>query len=89
VSFDDYNDWFAQISLDGKQMLYVSYPPTVPASSHPRNQRVMIREQDLASGTMRVLAHLYGGQGTMNVPSWSPDSSSLAFVSYTYGNQEI
>ncbi len=89
MSFDDYNDWFAHISPDGKRMLYVSYPPTVPAASHPRNQRVMIREQDLASGKVRALAHLYGGQGTMNVPSWSPDGRSVAFVSYTYGNPEI
>ncbi|MFI5367432.1 MAG: TolB family protein [Spirochaetia bacterium] len=86
MSFDDWNDWFAHISPDGKRMLYVSYPPAVPASRHPRNQRVMIREQDLASGNVRVIAHLYGGQGTMNVPSWSPDGRSAAFVSYTYGN---
>jgi TolB protein len=89
VSFDDWNDWFAHVSPDGKRMLYVSYPPTVPAARHPPNQRVMIREQDLATGKVRVLAHLYGGQGTMNVPSWSPDGKSVAFVSYTYGNPEI
>ena len=86
VSFDDWNDWFAHVSPDGKRMLYVSYPPTVPAARHPRNQRVMIREQELVSGKVRVVAHLYGGQGTMNVPSWSPESRSVAFVSYTYGN---
>ncbi len=89
VSFDDWNDWFAHLSPDGKRMLYVSYPPSVPAARHPPNQRVMIREQDLASGRVRVLAHLYGGQGTMNVPSWSPDGKSAAFVSYTYGKPEI
>ena len=89
VSFDDYNDWFAHVSPDGKRMLYVSYLPSVPAARHPRNQRVMIREQDLASGKVRVLAHLYGGQGTMNVPSWSPDGRSVAFVSYTYGDPRI
>jgi Tol biopolymer transport system component len=89
VSFDDYNDWFAHVSPDGKRILYVSYPPTVPAAKHPGNQRVMIRAQDLSDGTVRVLAHLYGGQGTMNVPSWSPDGRSVAFVSYTYGNPEI
>jgi Tol biopolymer transport system component len=89
VSFDEYHDWFAHLSPDGKRMVYVSYPPSVPAASHPRNQRVMIREQDLASGKVRVLTHLYGGQGTMNVPSWSPDGRSVAFVSYTYGNPAI
>jgi len=89
VSHDEYNDWFAHISPDGKRMLYVSYPPAVPAAHHPRNQRVMIREQNLATGKVRALAHLYGGQGTMNVPPWSPDGRSAAFVSYTYGIPEI
>ncbi|HTZ51308.1 MAG TPA: biopolymer transporter TolR [Spirochaetia bacterium] len=86
VSFDDYNDWFAHLSPDGKRMLYVSYLPSVPAGRHPRNERVMIREQEVATGRVRVVAHLYGGQGTMNVPSWSPDGRSVAFVSYTYGD---
>ncbi|HTO21946.1 MAG TPA: hypothetical protein VMQ10_05650, partial [Spirochaetia bacterium] len=67
-------------------MLYVSYLPSVPAGRHPRNERVMIREQEVATGRVRVVAHLYGGQGTMNVPSWSPDGRSVAFVSYTYGD---
>lgn len=89
VSFGDYNDWFAHLSPDGRRMAYVSYPLSVPAASHPRNQRVMIREQDIASGAVRVLTQLYGGQGTMNVPSWSPDGKYLAFVSYTYGNPQI
>jgi len=89
VSFDDHNDWFAHLSPDGRRMIYVSYPSTVPAARHPRNQRVMIREQELPSGKVRVLAHLYGGQGTMNVPSWSPDGRSAAFVSYTYGDPDI
>jgi Tol biopolymer transport system component len=35
----------------------------------------------VAGGTPKVIAYVYGGQGTMNVPSWSPDSRSLAFVS--------
>ncbi len=88
VSFGDCNDWFAHLSPDGKRMLYVSYPLTVPAASHPHNQRVMIREQDVKSGKVTVVAHLYGGQGSMNVPSWSPDGRYAAFVSYTYGNPE-
>jgi TolB protein len=89
ASFGDLNDWFAHISPDGKRMLYVSYPASVPAGSHPQDQRVMIREQAIATGEVRVLAHLYGGQGTMNVPSWSPDGKYAAFVSYTYGDPAI
>jgi TolB protein len=89
VSFDEYHDWFAHLSPDGRRMVYVSYSPSVPAASHPRNQRVMIREQEVGSGKVRVLAYLYGGQGTMNVPSWSPDGKSVAFVSYTYGDPGI
>jgi TolB protein len=88
VSFGDDNDWFAHCSPDGKRIVYVSYPATVPANLHPHNQRVTIRKRDLEGGEVTVLAYLYGGQGTMNVPSWSPDGGSLAFVSYTYGDPD-
>jgi Tol biopolymer transport system component len=89
VSFGDDNDWFAHISPDNTRLVYVSYPPTVPAALHPMNQRVSLREQSLTTGKVRVLAHLYGGQGTLNVPSWSPDGKTIAFVSYTFGNPEV
>ncbi len=89
VSFGERNDWFAHLSPDGSRMLYVSYPLSVPADSHPHNQRVIIREQRTEGGEVRVLAYLYGGQGTLNVPSWSPDSRQVAFVSYTYGDPSV
>jgi len=41
-----------------------------------------LRLMPLAGGPIQELAHLFGGQGTINVPSWSPDSRSVAFVSY-------
>jgi TolB protein len=89
VSFGNYNDWFAHISPDGKRMVYISYPDEVPAGSHPANQRVLMRLQSTESKEPRVLAYIYGGQGTMNVPSWSPDSKKVAFVSFTYGRPEL
>lgn len=88
VTFDQYNDWFAHPSPDGKSLIYISYSPEVPATSHPHNQRVMLRMQPTSGKEVKVLAHIYGGQGTFNVPSWSPDSKKVAFVSYTYGDSE-
>jgi Tol biopolymer transport system component len=48
----------------------------------------MLRLQAVDGKEPRVLAHIYGGQGTFNVPAWSPDSKKVAFVSYTYGDLE-
>lgn len=84
VTFDGYNNWFAHPSPDGRWLIYISYLPEVPPGSHPRNQRVMLRLQSVETGEVKALAFLYGGQGTLNVPSWSPDSRKVAFVSYTY-----
>jgi Tol biopolymer transport system component len=84
ITFDNFQNWFAHPSPDGKQMIIISYPPEVPATSHPHNQRVMLRLLPVDGGKIKVAAFLYGGQGTINVPSWSPDSKRVAFVSYTY-----
>ncbi len=77
---DGWNNWFAHPSPDGKWLVFLSYPPEV--KGHPENRDVMLRIQSLATGRIEVLAKLLGGQGTINVPSWSPDSRRLAFVSY-------
>ena len=89
VSFGPYNDWFAHISPDGRKMVYISYPLTVPANSHPHNQRVLLQIQQVNSVHSKVLAYIYGGQGTMNVPSWSPDGKKIAFISFTYGDPNL
>lgn len=86
VTFDNYQNWFAHPSPDNKWLIYITYPPEVPANSHPHNQRVMLRMQPVGDKQPLVKAHIYGGQGTFNVPSWSPDSKKVAFVSYTYGD---
>jgi hypothetical protein len=51
-------------------------------TGHPADKDVVLRIMPLSGGTPRILATLFGGQGTMNVPSWSPASKQVAFVSY-------
>ena len=84
ITNDNHQNWFAHSSPNGKQMIIISYPPEVEATSHPHNQRVMLRTLSPDGKNLRSVAFLYGGQGTINVPSWSPDSKKVAFVSYTY-----
>jgi Tol biopolymer transport system component len=82
LTFDEYNNWFPHISPDGKWIAFISFPPDIQVNSHPSYKRVMLRLMPV-NGTAgpKVIAYLYGGQGTINVPSWSPDSKSIAFVS--------
>jgi len=75
-----YGDWFAHPSPDGKWIVFVSYDKSV--TGHPPNKDVCLRIMPIAGGEPNILAVLFGGQGTFNVPSWSPDSRLVAFVSY-------
>jgi Tol biopolymer transport system component len=85
ITNDEYNNWFAHISPDGQQIAILSFPRDINPAEHPYYKRVMIRLLPVSTegGTPRTIAYVYGGQGTMNVPSWSPDSKMLAFVSNT------
>jgi hypothetical protein len=80
VTHDDFNNWFPHISPDGKWMVFLTYDKSV--TGHPENKDVMLRLMSLSDNNITVLAKLFGGQGTINVPSWSPDSKQVAFVSY-------
>lgn len=81
LTFDKYQNWFPHISPDGKWIVLISFPPEIDPNSHPSYKRVMLRIMPTAGGEPKVIAYLYGGQGTINVPSWSPDSKQIAFVS--------
>jgi TolB protein len=81
LTFDEYNDWFPHVSPDGKWLVFVSFPPEVPAADHPFYKRIYIRLMSVDELKPKAIAYLYGGQGSMNVPSWSPDSKMIAFVS--------
>ncbi len=78
----DSRDWFPHISPDGKWIAYISFGTDVAPGDHPANKDVELKLMPTSGGPVRVVAKLFGGQGTMNVPSWSPDSTHLAFVSY-------
>jgi TolB protein len=81
VTFDENNNWFAHSSPDGKWIAYLAYPANMDPLTHPFCKRVELKLMPSAGGTPRTIAYIYGGQGTINVPSWSPDSKFLAFVS--------
>lgn len=78
---DDRSNWFPHPSPDGRQVVYLAYPPGT--EGHPRDRDVELRAIGAEGGDARVLVRLFGGQGTINVPSWAPDASAFAFVRYT------
>jgi TolB protein len=80
VTIDEAENWFPHIAPNGQSMVFLTYDKG--AGDHPENKDVRLRLMNLTTRTVTVLAKLFGGQGTINVSSWSPDSQYLAFVSY-------
>jgi TolB protein len=80
ITKDDQENWFPHVSPNGLLMVFLTYEKG--AGDHPENKDVALRVMDLKTGKIDVLARLFGGQGTINVSSWSPTSQYLAFVSY-------
>ena len=80
ITNDDLVNWTPHISPDGKSMVFLSYEKGV--TGHPANKDVALRIMSLDDKKVRVLVNIVGGAGTINVPSWSPDSRHIAFVSY-------
>lgn len=82
---DEFNNWFPHPSPDGKWLVFVSYDKDV--DGHPANKDVTLRMMPAGGGEVQTLTKLFGGQGTINVPSWSLDSKNVAFVSYRLANK--
>jgi TolB protein len=82
ITNDDFNNWFPHVSPDGKWIVYITFLKSeVAPGDHPFYKHVYIRVMPVGGGPSKVVAYLYGGQGTINTPSWSPDSKHIAFVS--------
>ncbi|RZK42607.1 MAG: biopolymer transporter TolR [Hymenobacter sp.] len=83
ITNGDFQDWFPHVSPDGKWLVFVSFlKEEVPSADHPFYKHVYLRLLPVGgTGQPRVIAYLYGGQGTMNTPSWAPDGKHLAFIS--------
>jgi len=87
MTFDESNNWFPHVSPDGENIAYITYRKgDVAPGDHPPNKDVEIRLMSSSGGPFRTLVSLFGGQGTINVNSWSPDSRKIAFVSYRLKN---
>jgi Tol biopolymer transport system component len=83
---DDRVNWFPHVSPDGRSIAYVSFPPGT--EGHPADHDVIVRLKD-ETGAIRDLAEVYGGQGTMNVPSWDPASERIAIVAYPLAPESL
>jgi TolB protein len=80
---EEANCWFPHISPDGNWVVYITYrKEDVEPGDHPPNKSVDLRLVHAVGGIPKTIVKLFGGQGTMNVNSWSPDNHTIAFVSY-------
>jgi Tol biopolymer transport system component len=84
MTFDETrNSWFPHVSPDNRQVVFITYNKgDLKPNEHLANKNVELRLMPSGGGEPRTLAKLFGGQGTINVNSWAPDSRRLAFVSY-------
>lgn len=82
ITNDDFDNWFPHVSPDGRWIVYITFmKDEVSPGDHPFYKHVYLRVMPADGGPSKVVAYLYGGQGTINTPSWAPDSKHLAFVS--------
>lgn len=82
LTFDEYNDWFPHVSPDQKWIVFISFPKDIDPNDHPFYKHCLLRIIPFEGGSPKIIGYLYGGQGSINVPSWSPDSQSI-FLSRT------
>ena len=84
MTFDEnWNSWFPHVSPDGKKIVMLAYrKDDLLPHEHLPHKHVELRLMNADGTQLQTLTSLFGGQGTINVNSWSPDSKRFAFVSY-------
>ena len=89
MTFDeDMNSWFPHISPDNRKVVYIAYHDyEVAPDSHIADLNVQLRMIPASGGEPEVLVDFFGGQGSINVNSWSPDSQQFAYVSYRIADE--
>ncbi|HVP47482.1 MAG TPA: hypothetical protein VMT32_12890 [Bryobacteraceae bacterium] len=90
VTSDEWEDWFPHPSPDGKWIVFLSF--VKGTQGHPANQNVMLRRiatpgKTAATSEIVTLAKFFGGQGTINVNSWSPDNKQFAYIRYSLAGE--
>ena len=82
MTSDNYSNWFAHISPNNKVATIITYLED-QQQAHPFGRQVKLRLLDLEKKSIRDLTEsFYGGQGTINVPSWNPEGTQFAYVRY-------
>jgi hypothetical protein len=84
LTSDEYSNWFPHPSPDGLRLAFLSYPKGTrgPKAGVADYGDVFLRVMTLADRKVTTIAKINGGRGTLDLPSWSPDSRRLAFISY-------
>lgn len=82
ITNDGFQSRFPHVSPDGQWLEFLTYDPGI--SGHPQDKDVTIRVMSLKDGSIKEIVRIFGGEGSINMPSWSPDGKKLAFVTYSY-----
>lgn len=84
LTFDERVNWFPHFPADGKLVAFISFPKGT--LGHPADKDVLIRTMEPDGKNQRDIDSFFGGQGTINVNSWAPDGTRLAYVAYPLGD---
>ena len=91
MTFDEnWNTWFPHISPDRTKVVMIAYKKgDVAPGEHVPHKYVELRLMNADGSDLKTIVELFGGQGTINVNSWSPDSKKFAYVRYRIRGREV